>query len=369
VRHALITGAAGFIGRHAVREFVEQGWRVFALVHKASSSLLDQLASHGRVTLIRGDVTRAANLAERLKRAMKDGAASLDVLVHCAARTSDVGWRREFRRTNFESVRDLVAMAQDLSVGRFVFVSTTDVYGLKDFNGEDEDELPLAANPRNPHPEFKIASERWIRRHLPPERYAIVRPAAVWGAGDTTLTPRIAKFLRRSPWIVHFGKWRGANRWPLAHVRNVAAAIFLAAVSSEAAGCAINVLDDERTSIEDFYRIVAERFLPGKTFREVCLPLWVGEAAGAIVSTVSNCLNLDRPLIDPSLYAVRSVSSNLDFSNRKFLQLLAKAGRPIVTREEGMRELDEDDARRSAMGRPSQSDRPASRGAAACLRE
>jgi nucleoside-diphosphate-sugar epimerase len=339
MKHAFITGAAGFIGGYAVKEFVGQGWHVFALVHRRTSRDLEILAGQGSTTLVRGDIADFASLETGLECEIRKRGATLDAIVHCAGRASDVGRQREFRRANFESVQHLVQLTNKLDVARFVFVSTTDVYGLRDFHGESEDQLPLRAHPRNPYPVFKIAAEEWIRKNLHPERSAIIRPAAVWGVGDPTLTPRIVGFLRRSPWIIHFGKWRGRNRWPLAHVRNVATALFLAATSPEATGQAINVLDSETTSIDEFYRIIAAIFLPEKKLCSVTLPLWAGKVFGTLVSGISNLLNLNRPFADPSLYALYSVSSNLDFSNRKFQRLLAQAGRHIITRDEGIHEI------------------------------
>ena len=348
-RHVFVTGAAGFIGGHTVEEFVREGWHVLALIHRRTSPALEDLADQGCATIVRGDVTSCDALMLALKHALGQRAARLDAIVHCAGRASDVGWTRVFRRTNFESVQHLVQMTKDMDVGRLVFVSTTDVYGLRDFSSESEDELPLATRSSNPYPKFKIAAEKWIRSELPPERYAIVRPAAVWGVGDPTLTPRIVAFLRRSPWIVHFGKWRGRNRWPLAHVRNVAAALFLAAAAPGAGGLAINVLDSERTTIDEFYRLLAGVFLPSKEFRTVTLPLWLSVPFAGAVSALSNLLNLEHPFADPSLYALRSVSSDLDFSNHRFAQLLSEAGRCMVTREEGVREFRDGVAERSLL--------------------
>jgi nucleoside-diphosphate-sugar epimerase len=220
-----------------------------------------------------------------------------------------------------------------------VFVSTTDVYGLRDFRGEAEDELPLVDNRRNPYPRYKIRAEAWVREHLPPDRYAIVRPAAVWGPHDPTLTPRVLGFLRCSPVIVHFGPHRGRNRWPLAHVRNVALALFLAATRAEAAGQAVNVLDDEWTSVDDWYRLLAERFLPGRRFRRVCLPVAAGLALGTPVSALARLLDRSRPLLDPSRYAVYTVSSDLDFSNRRLRDLVRDSGERLLSRDQGLEGL------------------------------
>ena len=337
MKTVLVTGAGGFIGGAVVREFLARGWRVDAAVRRRVPEFLERRAAEGRVRIRRADLSEPG-AAPALFAASEDRAPP-EARVHCAGRASDTGRRSTVRRANFDAVRYLERAALERGVGRFIFVSTTDVYGLRDFHGEDEDALPLRADPTNPYPEFKIAAEQWIREHLPSDRYAILRPAQVWGPGDTTLTPRLVEFLRRSPFIVHFGPWRGANRWPLAHVRNVAAAAYLAAVSPRAAGRAIHVLDNERTSIDEWTRLVAALFLPGRRFRTLHLPMALGATIGWPVERISSALNLDHPFADPTRYAARAVGANLDFDNGRLRALFASAGRALTTREEGLREL------------------------------
>lgn len=339
MKQAFITGAAGFIGGYIANRFMEEGWHVLALIHRRASPELERLASAGRIRIIRCDLKNSAAIEQALRDELQRSGQPLDAIVHCAGRASDTGRRSEFRKTNYEATEALVQISRRLDVPRFVFISTTDVYGLRDHCGEQEDELPLLAHPDNPYPVFKIRAEQTIRNALPPERFAIIRPAQVWGAGDRTLTPRIVNFLMTSPWIVHFGKWKGRNRWPLAHVRNVAMATFLAAADPEAGGLAINVVDNERTAMDEFYRMLAAVYLPGKRLRTIVLPFWTGQLIGGFISAVSNLLNLDRPFTDPSYYALYSVSRNLDFGNRRMNELLKRADRRAVTRDEGFEEL------------------------------
>ncbi|HNW44942.1 MAG TPA: NAD(P)-dependent oxidoreductase, partial [Elusimicrobiales bacterium] len=232
MKKVFITGAAGFIGGYVVKEFVGQGWHVIAMVHRNNSPELEALARSGSVTILRGDAADLNSLQKAALAAAEGGAP--EAVVHCAGRASDVGRDIEFRRANFEPVKNLTELALELNLGRLVFISTTDVYGMRDFNHETEEQLPAADNTGNSYPAYKIAAEDWLRAHLPPERFAIIRPAAVWGKGDRTFAPRILAYLKNAPCIVHFGKWGGRNRWPLAHVRNVAAAAFLAATRPEA---------------------------------------------------------------------------------------------------------------------------------------
>jgi nucleoside-diphosphate-sugar epimerase len=332
----LVTGAGGFIGGHVVREFLAQGWRVVAAVHRRVPAWLQELDARGSVRLVQADLCDDRQVQSL---AAVPGWGPLAAIVHCAGRASDVGWDRAFRRANLESVRHLGRLARAESIPRFVFISTTDVYGLRDFHGETEDQLALRAFPANPYPAYKIAAEHWLRANLESERCVILRPAQVWGPGDTTLTRRIIDFLRWSPWIVHFGKWKGSNRWPLAHVQNVATACFLAATEPSAAGQTIQVLDDEVTTMDDWYRQVAALYLPGKRFRTLTLPMALGVCIGLPVRWLSTLLNRAHPLMDPTDYAVHAVGANLDFDNTRFRTLFQTAGRRLVTRAEGLQEL------------------------------
>lgn len=339
MRSVLVTGAAGFIGGHVVETFLAAGWRVFALVHRRRSARLERLAD--RIGILEGDVTEPDSVWAVLAACRREAGAP-PVVAHCAGRASDVGRDEEFRRANFESVVHLGEAVRRGEAERLVFVSTTDVYGILDQAGTDEDSTPLRAVPDNPYPRYKIRAEEWLRAHVPPESWSIIRPAAVWGADDPTMSARVVAFLRISPVIVHFGPWRGRNRWPLAQVRNVAAAVRLGAECPAARGLAINVLDSEWTSVDDFYRLLAQAYFPGKRYRTLYLPRWLGWPFAATVSGISNLLNLAHPCADPSAYALAVVSHNLDFANGRWLALMRQAGIEPVTREQGIAELTAD---------------------------
>ncbi len=327
-KRVLVTGAAGFIGNACAREFMERGWDVTALAHRRTPEGLDG------ARIIRASMADKDELLAALA-----GSGPFDAVINCAGRASDVGRDGEFRSANYLAVLNLIECMSPAHIGRLVHISTTDVYGIRDFQDADET-TPFCNNIRNPYPKYKILAERAIVEKLSPERYAILRPAAVWGRGDTTILPRVIGFLERSPYIVHFGKWRGQNRWPLAHVRNVAIASYLAASCDDALGESYNVVDTERTTIEEYYRMVIQKCLPEKSgIKSITLPLTAGWAYGTVSSLLSNLFNLKQPLFDPSLYGLYSVSRNLDFSSRKLEDLFARHGRTSISKNIGLGEM------------------------------
>ena len=306
----LITGAGGYIGSNAAEFFLGQGCEVTGMIR---NRVAERFTRSGAAA-VRADLCDFAALDKLFDERKFEG------VIHIAARASDVGRDEWFRIPNFEAVKHLAQLCMKHDVQRFVYLSTADVYGLHDFHGETEEELRFDRGVTNPYPKYKILSEEWLKANLPPARFACVRPCVVFGNGDTTITPRAIAFLKSSPFVVHFGKWRGGNRWPLAHVTNVCKTLFCALVLPQAGGQGVTVLDSKYTTLSQYYRELAAEYLPGKVIRELTLP------KGMILplARLSSSLSRNRPLFDPTLYALDTITHNLDFCNdrmRKWMDL------------------------------------------------
>lgn len=305
----LITGAGGFVGGHIAKLFDNNGWKVTAIVHKNIPKELYQLPN---TKLLQCDITKPYEISALPKT---------DILVHSAGLVSDIGCDELFKKLNFETVKNLAPLAKS----KFIYISTTDVYGIKDFNGEDESALHFEQKIINPYQKYKIQSEKWIKNNLPSNKYVILRPGAIYGEGDETLESRFTDFLDHSPFIIHFGKWRGKNRWPLTNVENVAKAAYYTSLSDDFNGEAITIIDENKISIDDFYQIIAKKHFPDKRYKTICLPLWSGLTIGSLSTFLSNLLRLKKPIFDPTAYAIKHISSNLDFSCNRLKTLFEKA--------------------------------------------
>ena len=303
-KKVLVTGAGGFIGLNTVKMYSKYGFKVFALVH---NNIPVELYSMENVEIIQGDVTSRDFMMQFDKR--------FDVIAHVAGLASDIGSDEVFRKINYEPVTYLYELPKE----KFIYISSSDVYGIKDFTDADEN-TPLTEFPKNSYPKYKIMSENFLRQNC--GNYVIIRPAAVWGEGDKTLEKRVEDFLKISPFIVHFGKWKGTNRWPLANVENVAKTVVAASMFDDFDRQAVTVIDPEKTTIDEYYRKIAAKYFPDKKFLSVTLPFWVGKVIGFISITVSNALKLKHPVYDPTFYALHHVSSNLDFSSQRMLEVI-----------------------------------------------
>ena len=150
MKTVLVTGAGGFIGLNVVKMYSEYGWRVLALVH---NKIPHELYNINNVEVITGDVTNEEFMAQFRGR--------IDVVAHIAGLAKDIGSNETFRRLNYEPIKYLSFLPND----KIVYVSSSDVYGIKDFglNGISADEnTPLVEYPKNPYPRYKIASENCI---------------------------------------------------------------------------------------------------------------------------------------------------------------------------------------------------------------
>jgi nucleoside-diphosphate-sugar epimerase len=143
IRRYLITGGAGFLGINLCRDLLAGGQRVRSLDIAEFS-----YPERSTVEVIDGDIRDAA----AVDRAMRD----VDVVVHCAA-ALPLAPAPEILSTAVAGTRLLLESALARAVSRFIFISSTAVYGIPDH-------VPLvetdATRGVGPYGESKIEAER-----------------------------------------------------------------------------------------------------------------------------------------------------------------------------------------------------------------
>lgn len=117
----LVTGGSGFLGSHLVETLVARGENVRTLVRPTSK--IAHLENLG-VDLVYGDLNDIQSL-----RAATQG---MERVYHCAALATDWGAWETFRGANVTGVRNLLEASLEAGAGKFIHVSSSDVYGHPD---------------------------------------------------------------------------------------------------------------------------------------------------------------------------------------------------------------------------------------------
>jgi nucleoside-diphosphate-sugar epimerase len=252
----LVTGGAGFIGSHVVEELARRGERVRVL-DNLSTGRLDKLAAvRDRVELVEGDVTRPADCAKACR-----GAAY--VLHQAAIRSVPKSMDRPLpsNEANVSGTLNMLVAARDAKAKRFVYASSSSVYGGCKVFPQREDMRP---EPLSPYAVSKLAGEHYalvFAKSFGLEAVAL-RYFNVFGPRqdpESQYSAVIPKFMEQAlagvPLDVH---WDGRQSRDFTYVSNVVSANLLAARAPAArvSGETFNVANDETRSLLDMIRVI-----------------------------------------------------------------------------------------------------------------
>src|SRR5580692_2129868 len=153
--NVLVTGGAGFIGSHMVRELVRTGHRVVVIddLSQGHADAVDPGAE-----LVRADVRDA-----RVATILRDY--SVEAVFHFASRIQvgeSVSKPRLYFRDNLAAAIHLAESVLDAEVSYFILSSTAAVYGAPIRTPIDEDH---PTHPVNPYGETKLAIERMLQSY------------------------------------------------------------------------------------------------------------------------------------------------------------------------------------------------------------
>jgi nucleoside-diphosphate-sugar epimerase len=140
--------------------------------------------------------------------AMQAGMAGADVVVHAAAYVEEHGPLAEFLRVTVTGTENVLAAARAAGVPRLVHVSTEAVLADGKPIVQADETRSRTTRPAGPYPLSKgLAEERVRAANRDGLVTVIVRPRCVWGAGDTSLIPKIVEDVKHG----RFG-WIGGGR-------------------------------------------------------------------------------------------------------------------------------------------------------------
>ena len=167
----LVTGGAGFIGSNYVRHVLtshpdDSVVNLDKLTYAGNLDNLRDVERDARYRFVHGDICDGALVREAMR--------GVDAVVHLAAETHVDRSNRgadDFLRTNVTGTFTLLEAARELAVGRFVAVSTDEVYGSIAHGAARESD---ALNPSNPYSASKAAADLLARAYWTTHRLPVL---------------------------------------------------------------------------------------------------------------------------------------------------------------------------------------------------
>ena len=173
-RRVLVTGGAGYVGSNLVPKLLNASYEVAVLDLYIYGQVFADLSTNSRLTQIKGDLRHPDDVRTAL--------AGCDAVVHLACISNDPSFdlNSELGKSiNFDCFRPLVQASKDAGVKRFVYASSSSVYGIKnDLNVTEE----LSLEPLTDYSKYKAMCEEVLDREREPGFVAVtLRPATVCG--------------------------------------------------------------------------------------------------------------------------------------------------------------------------------------------
>jgi nucleoside-diphosphate-sugar epimerase len=218
VKNVLVTGGAGYVGAVLVPRLLERGYRVKVLdLYMYGDDVLGAVAGDPNLEQVKGDI-RDRKLLERIMP-------GTDAVIHLACISNDPSFELDpdlGRSINYDAFLDLVAVAKDSGVQRFIYASSSSVYGVKSDENVTED-LPL--EPLTDYSKYKaLCEEVLLKAQAPGFTTVVLRPATVCGYSPRLrldLTVNIlTNYAVNSGRITVFG---GRQKRPNIHIDDMAA--------------------------------------------------------------------------------------------------------------------------------------------------
>lgn len=175
IRQVLVTGGAGYVGAVLVPKMLASGYKVKVLdLYIYGDSVLEHVQDHPNLQQIKGDI-RDQSLLEQAMRGCQ-------TVIHLACISNDPSFELDptlGRSINYDAFTPMVEIAKGEGVERFIYASSSSVYGLKDTKSVDE---TMSLEPLTDYSTYKALCEEILLRSQSPKFIpTILRPATVCG--------------------------------------------------------------------------------------------------------------------------------------------------------------------------------------------
>jgi UDP-glucose 4-epimerase len=292
----LVTGAAGFLGRHLAERLAKSGARLRAALRaEEDARFLRELGAE----VARADLRDPETLPPLFE-------GGVDRVFHLAAICNFSTPLADLYPANVKGVEQITGLALRSRVKRFLHMSSTSVYGPHRGRPFEEDSERA---PRDDYGRSKSEGEEVVWKKIAEGLPAIIaRPCTVYGPGCTDGAGKV--FSRPTSILAIPGS--GRQRLSNVRVEDVAAAAIHLSELDDAAGRAFNIADDSHPELGEALALAAEAF--GARPPAIHLPLGLVAAVARLQGSVAR---LRGRIPDLELDAVRLLRDDYIVDNSR----------------------------------------------------
>ena len=215
--NVLVTGGAGYVGSVLVPKLLSAGHKVTVLdLYLYGEDALASVADDPNFRQIKGDIRDISAVEQALE--------GCDAVIHLACISNDPSFELDpalGKSINLDAFRPLVQAAKRAGVKRFIYASSSSVYGIKE-DAEVTEDLPL--EPLTDYSKFKVSCEEILEgERAPGFVVCTIRPSTVCGYGPRQRLDVIVNILANH--AVNNGRIRvfgGAQKRPNIHIEDMA---------------------------------------------------------------------------------------------------------------------------------------------------
>lgn len=174
-KNVFVTGGGGYVGCVLVPKLLAKGYHVKVIdLFIYGDDVLDGVKDHPNLIQVKGDI-RDRNLLEK-------ELLGYDTVIHLACISNDPSFELDpglGKSINYDAFLDLVDVSKSVGVKKFIYASSSSVYGIKDESEVTED---LSLEPLTDYSKYKALCEKVLLDAASDDFIVtIIRPSTVCG--------------------------------------------------------------------------------------------------------------------------------------------------------------------------------------------
>ncbi|MCX5696373.1 MAG: NAD-dependent epimerase/dehydratase family protein [Candidatus Omnitrophica bacterium] len=174
-KKVLVTGGAGYVGAVLVPKLLAKGYEVTVIdLYIYGEGVLDPVKDDPRLKQVKGDIRDKALMERELK--------TMDAVIHLACISNDPSYELDpvlGKTINYDAFIQLVDISKSCGIKRFIYASSSSVYGIKEEENVTED---LSLEPLTDYSKYKALCEEYLLKEGSADFVVLIlRPATVCG--------------------------------------------------------------------------------------------------------------------------------------------------------------------------------------------